>query len=199
MPPTPAFAGAALDITAVEAGTVFGRIHRRTYPDPLSFGKNPSRFSDPRRRTAARRFGVLYVGSSVKVCFLEAIVRDERDGTFGAIEISEAELDDRLYAEIRLAERLRLLDLRGDGPVRMGIPSDVCRGSQQGLARKWSVEFYEHPSSVDGILYPSRLNGEINLAIYDRSVSKLELLREHGLLRAPGMAQVLNDLLVALV
>ncbi len=45
------------------------------YPDPLGFGKSPSRFSDTRRRIAENRFGVLYLGETLKVCFLEALLR----------------------------------------------------------------------------------------------------------------------------
>jgi hypothetical protein len=199
LPPTPAFDGVALDLMTVPVGAKFGRIHRKALPDPLGFGKNPSRFSDPRQRTEANRFGVLYLGSSLKVCFLETMLRDDRDGIVGQIAIAESELDDRRYAEIRVGQALRLLDLTGDGPVRMGIPSDVARGRRQALARKWSVAFHEHPAQVDGIAYPSRLNGEINLAIYDRAVAKLELFRAQDLKRAAGLPEVLDDCLVALL
>ena len=197
--PTAAISLVTLDIAPVAVGMELGRIHRLVYPDPLSFGKNPTRFSDPRRRVPANRFGVLYLGSSLKVCFIETILRDDRDGIVGEVEVEEAELDDRCYAEVRVREPLRLLDLTGDGPVRMGIPSDVVRGSRQGLARQWSVVFHDHPAAIDGIIYPSRLNNETNLAIYGRSVPKLEPLRNQSLKRAPGMANVLDDLLVALI
>lgn len=73
--PTAAFSDVTLDIAPVAIGEEFGRIHKRAFPDPLSFGKNPTRFSDPRRRVPAKRFGVLYLGSSLKVCFLETILR----------------------------------------------------------------------------------------------------------------------------
>ncbi len=199
LPPPPVFDSVALDLTTIPVGAKFGRIHRKTLPDPLGFGKNPSRFSDPRRRAEASRFGVLYLGSSLKVCFLETMLRDDRDGIVGQIAIAESELDDRRYSEIRVREPLRLLDLTGDGPVRMGIPSDVARGRRQALARKWSVAFYEHPAQVDGIVYPSRLNGETNLAIYGRAVGKLELFREQHLKRASGLPSVLDDFQVALL
>jgi hypothetical protein len=198
-PPTLAFASVTLDIKVVPTAATFGRIHRKAFPDPLGFGKNPSRFSDPRRRGADRRFGVLYLGSSLKVCFLETILRDERDGIVGQVEIAESELADRLYGQIRLREELQLLDLTGDGPVRMGIPSDVARSSRQALSRKWSVAFHDHPDRVDGIIYPSRLNGETNLAIYDRAIGKLEPLRTSDLRQAPGLAGVLDDFRVALL
>ena len=199
LPPTPAFASVAPQIKVIPAGTKFGRIYRKAFPDPLGFGKNPSRFSDPRRRVADSRFGVLYLGTSLKVCFLETVLRDDRDGIVGQVEIAESELDDRRYADIQSREPLQLLDLTGDGPVRMGIPSDVARSRGQTLARKWSVAFHDHPRSLDGIFYPSRLNGENNLAIYDRAVAKLQLASERDLKHAAGLPDVLDDFLVALV
>jgi len=94
---------------------------------------------------------------------------------------------------------LTLVDLRDDAAIRMGVPSDVARASQQSLARAWSVAFYEHPEKPDGIIYPSRLNLETNLAIYDRAVRKLIVHRVMPLIDAAGLANVLDDLKVALV
>lgn len=197
--PTADFGRVALDIAPIDAGDLFGRIHRRAYPDPLGFGKNDTRFSDPRRRIPENRFGVLYLGSSLKVCFVETILRDQRDGIVGDVPIEERELDDRLYSVLRTREPLRLLDLQGDGPLRMGIPSDVVRGRTQTLARKWSLAIYDHPAHVDGLIYPSRLNGETNLAIYDRAVTKLASSTSCELSLAPGIADALDDFAVALI
>ena len=58
---------------------------------------------------------------------------------------------------------------------------------------------YEHPDTPDGIIYPSRLNGEANLAIYDRAAPKLKVHRLRKLLAAPGLEHVLDDLLVELI
>jgi len=196
---TSAFRDVALETTTVAASRQFGRIYMERYPDPLGFGKTQSRFSDPRRRVARSRFAVLYLGSSLKVCFLEALLRDRRNGVVGDYPIDESELTVRSFAEIEVVRSLTLVSLMGDAPVRMGVPSDVARGSNQVLAREWSVAFYEHPSAPDGIIYASRLNGETNLAIYDRAVSKLRARPQVQLIRAPGLANVLNDLKVALV
>lgn len=197
--PPAAFGSAPLDLARIPAGQVFGRIYHQRFPDPLGYGKSRSRFSDPRRRAPDSRFGVLYLGSSLEVCFLEAVLRDDRDGEVGDHLMAETELDIRQYAEIAAREELKLLDLTGSGPVRLGVPSDVVRGSKQTLARQWSAAFYEHPEQVDGILYPSRLNGEVNLAIYDRAVPKLEVRTTSTLLHASGLARVLNRLKVALI
>ncbi|WP_342216478.1 RES family NAD+ phosphorylase [Mesorhizobium sp. L-2-11] len=165
----------------------------------LGYGKSPSRFSDPRRRVAASRFGTLYLGGSLKVCFLEAVLRDRREGVVDDLPIDEVELTQRRYAEIATTADLRLVDLRDDNAVRMGVPTDVVRAQRQNLARRWSVAFHEHPSQPDGIIYPSRLNGATNLAIYDRSIAKLQPKRVVTLLGAPGLAQVLEDFRVGLV
>ncbi len=45
-----------------------------------------------------------------------------------------------------------VIDLQKDGPLRMGIPSNVVRGVEQSLARKWSVAFHEHPDQPDGVI-----------------------------------------------
>ncbi len=102
--PPKGFAGAGLQLYDVPAGQRFGRI----YLDPLGFGKTPSRFSDPRRRVAANRFGVLYLGDTVKVCFLEGVLRDQRDGAIGDLPMEESELHARQYAEIEVATPLKM-------------------------------------------------------------------------------------------
>lgn len=197
--PTAAFAKVDLDIATIAAAEPYRRVWLASYPDPLGYGKGRSRFGDPRRRVEANRFGVLYLGSSLKVCFLEAVLRDQRDGLVGSLPLGRTVLADRAVAAIEPTRALRLIDLRGDGPVRMGIPSDVAGGANQTLARAWSIAFHEHPESVDGIIYPSRLNGEHNLAVYGRAVPALRCTATVPLLRAKGLVGVLRDLRVAIV
>jgi hypothetical protein len=122
-------------------GQRFGRIYHERYPEPLGFGKTKSRFSDPRKRPEGERFGVLYLGSTLKCCFVEAILRDRRNRAVGDYPIEEAELLRRHYAEIVVTSSLSLVDLRRDGRIRMGIPSDVVGSTRQALARAWSLGF----------------------------------------------------------
>lgn len=197
VPPPADFGRAKLEIETRSPGRSFGRIYWSTYPDPLGYGKSPSRFSDPRRRVDANRFGVLYLGDSLKVCFLETVLRDRREGILDDLPIEEVELTLRRYPEIATTD-LRLVDLRGDNAVRMGVPTDVVRAQRQNLARRWSLAFHEHPSEPDGIIYPSRLN-EATIAIYDRAVLKLQSKRVTTLLGARGLVQVLEDFRVGLV
>lgn len=199
IPPPSDFGRATLEIETLLPGETFGRIYWSTYPDPLGYGKSPSRFSDPRRRVAASRFGVLYLGDSLKVCFLETVLRDRREGLVDDLPIEEVELTQRRYAEITTTAELHLVDLRGDNAVRMGVPTDVVRARRQNLARRWSLAFHEHPAQPDGIIYPSRLNGATNLAIYDRATPKLQAKRVMTLLGAPGLAKVLDAFRVGLM
>jgi len=62
-----------------------------------------------------------------------------------------------------------------------------------------AVEATAKDSQVDGIIYPSRLNGHTNLALFDRAIGKLKAVRTTKLIRAPGLADILNDLNVAIV
>ncbi|MSP00134.1 MAG: RES domain-containing protein [Acetobacteraceae bacterium] len=197
--PSAAFNRVILEKAIVPAGARFGRIYEARHLDPIGFGKGPSRFSDPRRLVARNRFGVLYLGSSLKVCFVEAILRDDRDGAVGDHEIGNASLGRYRYAEIEVIDALTLVDLRADGPIRKGIPSDVAGASAQSLARAWSAACHDHPDAPDGIVYASRLNEETNLAIYGRAVPKLKSVRVQPLVSASGFADVLNTLRVALI
>lgn len=196
--PPATVARSRLELHTVAAGETFGRIYPERYPDPLGYGKSLSRFSDPRRRIDTNRFGVLYLGDTLKVCFLEAVLRDRRDGADGSLLLGEHELHERNYAEIEVASPLNMVDLRNDNAIRMGVPTDVAGASAQSLARKWSLAWHEHSARPDGIIYPSRLNGQTNLAVFHRAVPKLRAIGVRRLIRATGLAAVLNDLLVEL-
>jgi hypothetical protein len=199
LPPTPAFENVKLDIVRIGTGALFGRILLGKYPDPLGFGKSRSRFSDPRRRVDRNRFGVLYLGRTLKVCFVEAVLRDARNGAIGDFPFEEIEFRQRTYARIGVGAPLRLVDLRDDGRIRMGIPSDVTGAADQRAGRAWSLAIHDHPHQPDGLVYPSRLNNGTNLAIYDRAIAKLAPIRSYELLTAPGFADVLEELRVAIL
>ena len=112
-------------------------------------------------------------------------------------DLEERELDERRYAEVETVAPLRLVDFRENSAVAMGVPSEVLRGVRQSLGRAWSVAFHDHPQSVDGIIYPSRLNGHTNLAIYGRAVAKWRPKRLRRLSDVAELAPVLDDLEVA--
>nr|WP_244443444.1 RES domain-containing protein [Bradyrhizobium sp. Ai1a-2] len=75
----------------------------------------------------------------------------------------------------------------------------MAKATSQSLARAWSVAFHDHPAKPDGIIYPSRLNGHTNLAVFDHAVVKLKVVRVTKLIGAPSLAAVLNELRVSIV
>ncbi len=114
--------------------------------------------------------------------------------------LQSAELETRSLASIRVVEPLRLVDLTGDCGLRMGVPSDVVGASDQTLARHWSVGFHSHPERPDGVYYPSRLNEERCIALYDRALMKLETTATPRLMDCDDeLAAILDDLEIALV
>ena len=181
-------------------GTSFRRIVRAIHNDPLGYGKGPSRFSDPRTRLRDdRRYGVVYLGTTLEVCFLEAFLRDQRDGTSGGFPVSKRKLAELNHARIIAIAPLRFVDLRGSNPVAMGVPSDVSGASDQTLARHWSLFFYQHPDKFDGILYDSRLSGEVNAAVFDRAVDRLDCATVSNLMKTPGIGKIMKRFQIALI
>src|SRR5260370_35069586 len=75
------------------------------------------------------RFGVVYLGSSVKVCFAEAILRDRGVRRIKAFPLEWAELERWTCAELRIRKALRLVDLRGEWLLRRGVPADRAAAS----------------------------------------------------------------------
>ena len=128
--PGPAFAARPLVLKTVSSGEVWRRIYETRFPDPLGWGPGLSRFSDP----TGHAFGVVYLGVSAKVAFVETILRDAADGRGGDLLLEMAEIEKRTLASLRLIADLHLVDLTDDGRLRMGVPSDVvgARDEQQG-------------------------------------------------------------------
>ncbi|MGO7035012.1 RES domain-containing protein [Rhizobium ruizarguesonis] len=67
------------------------------------------------------------------------------------------------------------------------------------MARSRALAFHEHRSLPDGIIYPSRLTGHTNVAVFGRAVPKLAPARVVPLIGARGLAAVINDFRVSLV
>ena len=164
---------------------------------PLGFGHGGSRFSDPRDPP---QFGVVYVGSTVEVCFVEAILRDKRNGVLGQLPIPLAELNAYKCAKIAIANTVTVIDLVGPNLLLNGVPTDVVGASDQSLARAWSVAFHEHPARLGGVQYESRLIGHRNLAFYDRALSSLRVDEDRPLLSwAHEMAHVIRTYQIAII
>jgi len=164
----------------------------------LGFGFSPSRFSDP-RKNPPQRFGVYYVGQTFEVAFLETILRDRKNGHPGTLALSEGDLDDYVHVVVTTLEPLDLVDLRAGAAVALGLPTNALRAASHRLGQRASLALYRHPDRPDGIWYPSRLNGDENLAVYDRAVPKLSAGPRRSLRTCPELASVLNRYRVAII
>lgn len=173
--PPKTFINSRLDFKIIHpGGASWWHLTLARYPDPLGYGKTPSRFSDPRvALPEEEQFGVFYLGASIRVCFLETILRDRRTARTGYLPIPQSELQEWNTVPVEVAEPLRLVDLTGDGPIRMGVPTDAVRASRHHLGQVWSLALWGHNSQPDGILFPSRLNMELDMALFDRAVPKI--------------------------
>ena len=103
---------------------------------------------------------MLHLGTSFRVSFVETVLRDAGDGRLGAPPLGEAELAAWSRAGVATRRPLRLGNLTGTEPLRMGVPSDAVRAASHAPGRAWSGAFHAHPAAPDGLLYPSRLTGE---------------------------------------
>ena len=194
--PPPTFNSQPLVLRNESAGGVWRRLYVSNHPHPLGFSRTKSRFSDP----TGRAFGVVYLGSSIKVTFNEVILRDRADGRTGVVPIPLAEIEAYSCAEIEVAAELHLVDLTGDGALMMGVPSDVVGARDHTMAQLWSVAFHAHPDFVDGIYYPSRLNEERNIALYDRALTKLKTTAAPRLIECRGpLAAIIDEFNLSIV
>ena len=119
-----------LELARIKTGTKWFRLYSSRYPDPLRFGFSPSRFSDPRVKLHEKdRFGVIYFGSSLKVCFLERVLRDLRNSRLGDVPIPYTELEQLICVQVRIVRPLNAVDLGSDCPVKTGVPTDTVTAS----------------------------------------------------------------------
>jgi hypothetical protein len=62
------------------------------------------------------------------------LLRDATDGRGDDCVLALAEIEARSLARIQVRMSLRLVDLTGDGGLRIGVPSDVVGSRDQTLA-----------------------------------------------------------------
>jgi hypothetical protein len=106
-----------------------------------------------------------------------------------------------IYAHVAITARapLDLVDLRGGSAVAMGLPTNALRARSHRQSQKVSLALYEHADCPAGIWHPSRLNGDENVAPYDRTVSKLSAGPRRSLESCPELAPILDRYRIAIV
>lgn len=168
---------------------------RRHLKSPLGTGPGDSRFC-----TKADDYTVLYAAPEFSTAFVETVVRD-RFTRKGPREILLKEITERAWAHIRTKPRarLRLLDLRQDGCVKLGAPTDAVNARSHAAGRALGRAIHGEHEDVDGFLFSSRLTGADAYALFDRTLPKLEA-QETGLLQDhPEVRAVLSRYEITLV
>ena len=142
---------------------------------PLGTRPAPSRFGD--RRGA---FSLLYAAESVRTAFWESLIR-QRFTRRKARVLNESELERFSVVTITAADPLTLVDLRDDGPIRIGAPSAVAHDSNHAAGRALSAATYASVPEADGFLYASRFTGHACIAVFDRALQNLTALNTNPL------------------
>ena len=174
-------------LRGIQLDRVFRIIRRDHRATPLGAAPAPSRFSDPQEC-----YAVLYASESVRCAFWETLGRNrfarrQRRG------LPRAEAESRLVVTIRSTGPLDLIDLRGDGPVRIGAPSAVTHDGNHAAGRALSAAVHAGVPEADGFLFPSRFTGDASVAVFGRAFGKLEALDVAELVRHADFLEALED------
>jgi hypothetical protein len=155
---------------------------------PLALKPGRSRFCD------GRSFAVLYAAGKFDTAFVETVVRDRFVQADRRV-ISLDEVRTRGCVEFVLpeSESLRLVDLRDDGCLKLGAPTDAAHARNHSAGRALGRALYDDHDHVDGIWYRSRLTGGECFAIFDRAAAKLRVQRVQNLIDHPDLAVVLRE------
>ena len=108
--------------------------------------------------------GILYGGLRVYTCFAE-VFQDTR-----TIERSR---NRPWLAGFELTRNVSLLDLAGTWPTKAGASMAINSGRRD-RARAWSLRVYEDYPTIEGLHYPSSMDGNRPmLALYERARNAL--------------------------
>ncbi len=170
-------------------------IPRRYLETPLGVTPGDSRFC-----SKVNGFTVLYASPDFATAFIETIVRD-RFTRKNQREVLLKEVTERAWALIATNPRakLNLLDLRKDGCVRLGAPTDTVNARSHAAGRALARALYSEHKDVDGLLFSSRLTGGDVYAVFDRGIAKLDSPETGMLPEHPELTDVLSNYSIKLI
>ncbi len=170
-------------------------IPRRHLRTPLGTALGDSRFC-----TKADNYTVLYAAPDFATAFIETVVRD-RFTRKRQRDIVLKEVTERAWVLISATSRapLRLLDLRQDGCVRLGTPTDTVNARNHVAGRSLGRSIYADHKDIDGLLFASRLTGADVYALFDRAIRKLDVMDSGLLANHPELPRVLTQYSIRLL
>jgi hypothetical protein len=163
---------------------IFPARHRST---PTEAGFGTSRFSSP-----GKLFRTLYAAKDFPTAFAEAVARDrfvEKQRRY----LYRPHLEELVATEISTNMPLALVDLSGAAAYELGVDTD-SKGARSHLAGQRFAEAVRKQTSVDGIIFSSRLTGEPTVAIFDRAFPKLRGTVAVDLVRLSALADEISRL-----
>jgi len=168
-PPAPGELAARLppQVERLRRGAIVWRIYSRAGPHPASWDTlrhwGPAanmRFDHHREPSGEQERGILYAARRVPTCFAE-VFQDAR-----TIERSR---NRPWLVGFALARPVALLDLTGTWPTRAGASMALSSGRRD-RARSWSRRIYEDYAEIEGLYYPSSMDGNHPaVALYERA------------------------------
>ncbi|PHR62204.1 MAG: hypothetical protein COA43_00760 [Robiginitomaculum sp.] len=165
----------------------WSRIILSKHSDGLGTGLGLSRFCN-----TGCGFEVLYLARDYETAFAEAVLRDKLNRRAKRF-LTDADLANKSSVTISSVRQLKLLNLRGNGALKTGIPSAAIKHTNHKSGRSLSRYLHKH-YDVDGILFDSRLTGAPCIAIYSDSKSAMvEINRDDNLLKLTGTSEFLRE------
>ena len=83
----------------------------------------------------------------------------------------------RRAALMKLDQPVLLLDLRGNGSMRIGSTAKLAKNGTRKVTQAWSRYFYDNSQvfgEIDGLIYFNSHNDENSICFYERVIPKLE-------------------------
>lgn len=155
------------EVERLRRGTLLWRLYPRGGDHPVAWDSfrhwGPAanaRFDHHTEPARTQARGILYAGVRVYTCVAE-VFQDTR-----TIERSRKQ---PWLVGFELAREVSLLDLTGRWPTRAGASMALSTGRRD-RARAWSRRIYEDYPAVDGLRYPSSMDGnQPAVALYERA------------------------------
>lgn len=162
------------EIRRLARGTRLWRVYYRGGPHPTrwpvfrAFGPTSARFdhhlTDASGRPRVQERKVLHAAEQGLTSLAE-VFQDTR--------VIDREAKSPWLVAFRLRRGLSLLDLTGTWPTRAGASMKISTGPRP-RARRWSRAIYDAYPGVEGLYYPSSMQGnEPCLALYERAEDAL--------------------------
>lgn len=163
-------------------------IPRRHLGTPLGVVPGDSRFC-----AKTDGYAVLYATPDFATAFIEVIVRD-RFTRKRQREVLLKEVTERAWARIvaKPRSKLNLLDLRKDGCVRLGAPTDTVNARSHAAGRALGRAIHAEHKDVDGFLFSSRLTGADVYALFNRAIGEVRTSDTGELPAHPELPDVLD-------